>query len=99
MAVDLRRDSATFGRWTGEILSAENHRQLWIPEGLAHGFLALTDRAQVLYKASAYYSAAHERSLRWDDAALAIGWPKVGDLILSDKDAAAPSFSDADLFD
>ncbi|HEX6376626.1 MAG TPA: dTDP-4-dehydrorhamnose 3,5-epimerase [Allosphingosinicella sp.] len=99
VAVDLRRASPTFGRWTGETLSADNRLQLWIPEGFAHGFVTLSETAQVLYKASAYYSAPHERSLAWDDADLGIDWSGVAAPLLSAKDAAAPQMRDADLFD
>ncbi len=90
VAVDIRPDSATFGRWFGVELSAANHRQLWIPPGLAHGFLVTSDSADFLYKATAYYAPAAERSLRWDDPELAIDWP-LGDTppVLSTKDAAA----------
>lgn len=88
VAVDIRRGSPTFGRWWGTTLSAENHRQLWVPEGFAHGFVALADASIVTYKCSAYYSPADERTLRWDDPAVGIEWP-VSDPILSDKDRAA----------
>ncbi|MBI5441425.1 MAG: dTDP-4-dehydrorhamnose 3,5-epimerase [Deltaproteobacteria bacterium] len=96
VAVDLRRGSPTFGRWTGARLSAENKRQLWVPEGFAHGFLVLSDVAEVLYKATDYYAPEHERSIRWDDAELAIEWPLEGEPIVSAKDAGAASFRDAE---
>ena len=99
VAVDLRRSSPTFGRWAGEMLSAANHRQLWIPPGFGHGFLALTDGAEVLYKATDFYHRASERGVRWDDPALAIAWPLDGPPLLSDKDASASRLADADLFD
>ncbi len=99
VAVDVRRDSDTFGEWVGEELSADNHRQLWIPPGFAHGFLALTDHAELLYKATAPYDPATERSIAWDDPDLAIDWPLDGPPLLSDKDAAAPALADADVFD
>lgn len=99
VAVDLRRASPTFGRWTGAVLSAANRRQLWIPEGFAHGFLTLGAPAQVLYKASAFYSAGHERSLLWNDPELAIEWPEGATPILSEKDAQGRRLGDADLFD
>jgi dTDP-4-dehydrorhamnose 3,5-epimerase len=91
VAVDIRRDSATYGRWVGVELSADNQRQLWIPPGLAHGFLVLTDSADFLYKASAYYAPQEEGAVRWDDPDLAIAWPDVGGPPqLSAKDAVAP---------
>lgn len=86
VAVDIRRDSPTFGKWVGEILSANNKKQLWIPEGLAHGFLVLSDTAEFLYKTTDYYAPAHERCLRWDDPALGIAWPLDGPPSLSSKD-------------
>ena len=98
VAVDIRKSSPNFGRWVGEVLSAQNRRQLWIPAGFAHGFVALTEGAEVLYKTSDYYHHASERAIRWDDPALAIAWPEAGPRILSDKDAAAPLFAAADLF-
>ena len=96
VAVDLRRGSPTFGRWVGAELSESNRRQLWIPEGFAHGFLALQDGTEVLYKATAFYDPARERGIRWDDAALAIRWPDAGPVSVSPKDAAAPAFADAE---
>lgn len=75
VAVDIRQDSPTYGQWFGLTLSAENKRQLWIPEGLAHGFLVTRDSAEFLYKTTDYWYPEHERSLRWDDAQLAIDWP------------------------
>jgi len=100
VAVDLRRGSPTLGRWHGERLSAENKRQLWVPEGFAHGFLVLSEEAEVLYKTTAYYAPATERSIRWDDPALAIAWPDVGVApMLSAKDAAGLAWSAALLFD
>jgi len=100
VAVDLRRGSPTLGRWHGERLSAENKRQLWVPEGFAHGFLVLSEEAEVLYKTTDYYAPATERSIRWDDPALAIAWPGTGaPPALSAKDAAGLPFADAPLFD
>jgi dTDP-4-dehydrorhamnose 3,5-epimerase len=99
VAVDVRRSSPTFGRWVGAELSAENRRQLWIPEGFAHGFLTLTDTADVLYKASNFYSPADEGSVIWNDPAIGIEWPLEGDPLLSGKDAAAPLLADATTFD
>jgi dTDP-4-dehydrorhamnose 3,5-epimerase len=98
VAVDIRRGSPTFGRWVGEILSADNRRQLWVPEGFAHGFLTLSERAEVLYKASAYYAPASERSLAWDDPALGIEWPTGIGPLLSPKDSDAPRLEAAELF-
>ena len=89
VAVDLRRGSPSFGRWVGEVLSAENKRQLWIPEGFAHGFLVLSDEAEFLYKTTDYWHPEHERCIRWDDPKLAIRWPLEGaSPIVSAKDAA-----------
>jgi dTDP-4-dehydrorhamnose 3,5-epimerase len=90
VAVDIRRDSPTFGRWVGAELSADNHRQLWIPAGLAHGFLVLSESADFLYKATDYYAPQAEAAIRWDDPDLAIDWPDTGAPVsLSGKDAAA----------
>lgn len=96
VAVDIRQGSATFGQWVGFTLSEENQRQMWIPPGLAHGFLVQSDSADVLYKATDYYAPAHERSIRWDDPALAIRWPLEGQVpLVSEKDAKAPGFQAA----
>jgi dTDP-4-dehydrorhamnose 3,5-epimerase len=86
VAVDLRRSSPTFGRWCGTVLSAENKRMLWIPEGFAHGFLVLSESADFLYKTNGYYEPAHERCLAWNDPELAIRWPLEGTPIVSVKD-------------
>ncbi len=91
VAVDLRRSSPTFSQWVGVALSAENRRQLWVPEGFGHGFLVMSDEAEVLYKTTEYWVPAHDRSLRWDDEALAIRWPIAGNPLLAEKDARAPS--------
>ena len=93
VAVDIRRNSPTFGRWVGEILSAENRRQLWLPEGMAHGFLTLSDGAEFLYKTTDYYSPEHERCIAWDDPDLAIAWPLDGTPQLSAKDRIGQLFS------
>lgn len=98
VAVDLRRSSATFGRWVGTNLSADNKRQLWIPAGFAHGFLVLSGVAELIYKTTDFYSPGHERSIIWNDPDLNINWPLDGEPLLSDKDAAAPFFRDAESF-
>ena len=96
VAVDIRPGSPTFGQWVGITLSEENQRQMWIPSGLAHGFLVLSDSADVLYKTTDYYAPAHERCIRWDDAVLAIPWPLEGQVpLVSEKDAKAPGFRTA----
>jgi dTDP-4-dehydrorhamnose 3,5-epimerase len=97
VAVDLRRSSSTYGRWYGTVLSDSNHRQLWIPVGFAHGFLTLSASADVLYKASGYWSRDCERSLLWSDPRLAIAWPVQGlNPQLAAKDAAAPDLTAAE---
>jgi dTDP-4-dehydrorhamnose 3,5-epimerase len=91
VAVDIRRDSSTYGRWVGVELSAANHRQLWIPPGLAHGFLVTSESADFLYKTTGYYQPKAEGSVRWNDPQLAIAWPLNGlQPVLSPKDEAAP---------
>ncbi|WP_167146425.1 dTDP-4-dehydrorhamnose 3,5-epimerase [Pseudomonas sp. OTU750018] len=95
VAVDLRRSSPTFGRWVGVHLSAENNRQLWVPEGFAHGFVVLSEFAEFLYKTTDYYAPEHERCIRWDDPTLAIDWPLDSAPQLSAKDQAGVSFVDA----
>jgi dTDP-4-dehydrorhamnose 3,5-epimerase len=100
VAVDLRRGAPTFGRWVAEVLSAENKRQLFIPEGFAHGFLVLSDEAEFLYKVTEYWHPEHERCIRWDDPELAIAWPLGGAApALSKKDAAGSVFREASLFE
>ena len=98
VAVDLRKSSPTFAKWTGETLTAENKKQLWIPEGFAHGFLVLSDYAEVLYKATDYYAPEHERCVAWDDPSLAIRWPLKGEPILSGKDRKGVELATAELF-
>lgn len=98
VVVDLRSSSPSFGRWLGVHLSAENKRQVWIPEGFAHGFLVLSEVAEFLYKTTDYYAPEHERCIRWDDPTLAIDWPLDGPPQLSAKDQAGLAFSAADLF-
>ena len=99
VAVDMRRSSPTFGQWVGAELNAENHQQLWVPVGFAHGFLTLSDHAEVLYKASGFWSKTCERSLRWSDPEVGITWPldRLAGVapLLADKDAAAPTFAEA----
>jgi dTDP-4-dehydrorhamnose 3,5-epimerase len=97
VAVDVRRGSPTFGKWLGEHLSERNRRMLWIPPGFAHGFLVLSEYTDFLYKTTDYYAPEHERTIRWNDPDLAIGWPLAGAPTLSAKDAAAPRFRDAEL--
>lgn len=100
IAVDIRKGSPTFGKYTAVELTAENHRQLFIPRGFAHGFIVLSETAIVQYKTDSYYSPEHERSIAWDDPVIGIDWliPS-GDLIISDKDRLAPRLGDASLFD
>lgn len=93
VSVDIRRSSPSFGQWVGVRLSAENRRQLWIPEGFAHGFYVLSEHAECVYKTTQYYSPQHERSLAWDDPDLQIEWPFISSPIISIKDASAPPFS------
>ncbi len=100
VAVDLRRSSPRFGQWTGVRLSEENHRMLWIPAGFAHGFLVLSETADVLYKATDFYAPQGERSVLWNDPAIGIEWPLGGmEPILSGKDATAAPLASADVFD
>lgn len=99
VAVDLRRSSPTFGQWVGEILSAENKAQLWVPEGFAHGFLVLSESAEFLYKTTDYYAPAHERCIAWNDPTLAIDWPLRGTPVVSSKDDKGLPFLSADVFD
>lgn len=98
VAVDLRKSSNTFGSWVGVELSAENKRQLWIPEGFAHGFLVLSETADFLYKTTDYYAPHAEKSVCWSDPDIGITWPIVGEVILSDKDKMASFLSNAHLF-
>jgi len=94
VAVDLRQASPTFGQWVGAHLSAENVQQLWVPAGFAHGFLTLSDQAEVLYKTTDVWNKGCERSIRWNDPQLAIPWPSTGEPVqLSDKDAQAPGLA------
>src|SRR5450756_268268 len=98
VAVDLRRSPSPFGKYVGTVLSAANKKQLWIPEGLAHGYLVLSDAAEVLYKTTNYYSPEDERCLIWNDPDVGIDWPKDGAPILSAKDRLGPPLSKAETF-
>ena len=99
VAVDVRRSSPGFGRWAGIELSADNHRQLWIPPGFAHGFLVLSESADFAYKTTDYWVAESERAIRWDDEQLAIAWPEISTgLTVGAKDCAAPPFAEAEVF-
>ncbi len=98
VAVDLRRSSPTFGKWEGVTLSEENKRQLWIPEGFAHGFLVLSDVAEFLYKTTDYWYPEYERSIIWNDPSLAIDWPLSGEPILAKKDAQGGLLRDAETY-
>lgn len=98
VAVDLRRSSPTFGQWSGVLLSAENKRQFWVPEGFAHGFLVLSGSADFLYKTTDYYAPEYERCIRWNDPDIKIDWPGVSEPILAAKDATAPFLAEAECF-
>ncbi len=98
VAVDIRRSSATFGQWVGVRLSADNKKQLWLPEGFAHGFVVLSETAEFVYKTTDYYAPEHERSIRWSDPTLAIDWPLSGEPIVAAKDGNAPLLEQAELF-
>ena len=98
IAVDIRKSSPTFGNWVGEVLSAENKRQLWIPEGFAHGFITLSEKADFLYNTTDYYSSDLERSIKWNDPNLGINWRTHAKPVLSQKDTNAPSLNNAELF-
>ena len=99
VAVDLRKSSPTFGKWTGVNLSADNKRQLWVPQGFAHGFIVLSDVAEFLYKTTDYYSPEHERCINWNDETLAIDWQYKEEPLVSDKDAEGTIFKQADFFE
>lgn len=98
IAVDIRRSSPTFGQWAGVRLSAQNHRQLWVPPGFAHGFVVLSESADFLYKTTDYYAPSAERCIRWDDPQLAINWALDDAPILSAKDQNGKALHEADLF-
>jgi len=100
VAVDIRRSSPTFGRWVGEVLSADNKKQLWLPPGMAHGFLVLSESAEFLYKTTDYWAPEHERCIAWNDPTLAIAWPALdGAPLLSAKDANGQWFVEAEVFE
>ena len=99
VAVDIRKSSPTFGQWVGEILSAENKRQMWVPEGFAHGFVVLSDTAEFLYKTTNYYAPEHERCIAWNDPTIGIIWPEGLTPQLSAKDQVGQALSKAELFD
>jgi dTDP-4-dehydrorhamnose 3,5-epimerase len=100
VVVDVRRSSPRFGQWVGIVLSETNHTLLWVPPGFAHGYMALTERIDFVYKCTDYYAPQHERAIRWDDPHIGVQWPVPagGAPILSPKDAGAPSLKDADTF-
>jgi dTDP-4-dehydrorhamnose 3,5-epimerase len=98
VAVDIRKSSPTFGKWVGEILSADNKKQMWVPEGFAHGFVVLSDTAEFLYKTTDYYAPQFERCIVWNDASLAIDWHIQGEPVLSSKDAQGTAFKAAEVF-
>ena len=99
VAVDIRRNSATFGKWVGAELSEENKRMFWMPPGMAHGFVVLSDSADFLYKATDYYAPEFERTIFWNDPDLGIAWPLVGEPVLSAKDAAGLPLREAEVFE
>jgi len=98
VAVDIRKSSPTFGQWVGETLSADNKRQMWVPEGFAHGFVVLSDSAEFLYKTTDYYAPEHERCIAWDDPVIGIQWPHVGVPALSAKDQQGKALAEAEHF-
>lgn len=98
VAVDIRKNSPTFGRWVGAYLSGENKRQMWVPTGFAHGFLVLSDFADFLYKTTDFYAPQHECCIKWDDPTIAISWPLNGQPILSNKDILGKHLQDASTF-
>ena len=99
VAVDLRRGSPTFGKWTGVTLSGGGHRMMWVPAGFAHGYLVLSEHAIVFYKTTDFYAPQHERTLLWNDPDLAIRWPLMAEPTVSDKDRRAPRLQSADVFE
>ena len=99
VAVDLRRSSPTFGKWFGTTLTGAGHRMIWIPAGFAHGYLVLSEHAIVFYKTTDFYAPEHERTMLWNDSALAIRWPPAGEPIVSDKDRRASRLHSAEVFE
>lgn len=99
VAVDLRRSSPTFGQWVGELLNEDNKCAMWVPPGFAHGFVVISETAEVTYKCTTYYAPQHERTLLWNDPALGIDWPPVGEVQLSEKDRLAPVLANAETYD
>ena len=99
VVVDIRKSSATFGKWVGALLSAENKQQLWVPEGFAHGFVTLTETAEFLYQTTDYYAPELERSIAWNDPAIGIEWPITAAPLLSGKDQLGVVLADAEVFD
>lgn len=99
VAVDIRKNSPTFGKWVGEVLSAENKKQLWIPEGFAHGFVTLSDTTEFLYKTTDYWAPAYERCIRWDDLEINITWPIENKPAVSAKDAIGNTLTTAEVFE
>jgi len=98
VAVDIRKNSATFGKWVGVVLSAENKRQLWVPPGFAHGFVVTSESAEFLYKTTDYWAPEHERCILWNDPAIGIDWPLQGEPLLSGKDQVGKLLADAEVF-
>jgi dTDP-4-dehydrorhamnose 3,5-epimerase len=98
VVVDIRKRSPNFGKWVGFNLSAENHRQMWVPEGFAHGFLVLSETADFLYKTTDYWYPEHERCLAWNDPRVGIQWPIEGEPVMAEKDRAGKSLSEADVY-
>lgn len=98
VAVDIRKSSPTFGQWVGETLSADNKKQLWVPEGFAHGFVVLSESAEFLYKTTDYWAPEFERSIAWNDSQIAIEWPLSGEPSLSGKDKLAGTLTNAEHF-
>jgi dTDP-4-dehydrorhamnose 3,5-epimerase len=98
VAVDIRKSSPTFGQWVGEVLSAENKRQMWVPEGFAHGFVVISETAEFLYKTTDYYAPQHERCIAWNDSTLKVDWPIEKQPSLSGKDEQGQSFINAEVF-
>ena len=99
VAVDLRRSSPTFGKWTGALLSPSQQPMIWIPQGFAHGFLVLSEQAIIIYKTTDYYAPEHERTLAWNDRSVGVLWPLEGSPLLSDKDGRGTAFAEAETFD